>query len=153
MSSLQGLTKLAAARLWHEISAQNCILGRLATVLAHLLMGKHKPIYHPAADIGDYVVVTHCAFLRLEHRQLNRIYVRHTGRPGGMKTWTMKEWMERQGGSAVVRHAVAGMLPKNRLRDRRLDRLKCFENGIHPYSENIQRFWTYHGHWSSAPYK
>lgn len=149
MSSLQGFTKPATARLWHEISAHNCVLGRLATVLARLLMGKHKPIYHPAADVGDYVVVTHCGLLRLDENKLNRVYMRHTGRPGGLKKWTMREWMERKGGSAVIRHAVAGMLPKNRLRERRLERLKCFEGAVHPYRKNIQRLWETSGQWTS----
>lgn len=153
MSYLQGSTRPANARLWHHISAKNCILGRLASTLACLLMGKHKPIYHPAADVGDYVVVTHCAFLQFDARKLNRIYKRHTGRPGGLKTWTAKQWMEEKGGSVVLRHAVAGMLPKNRLRDRRLDRLKCFEGGIHPYHKNIQRIWDGSGKWVSTPFK
>ncbi|KAG4306041.1 hypothetical protein PORY_000029 [Pneumocystis oryctolagi] len=153
MSSLQGITRHANARLWHEISAYNCVPGRLATVLARLLMGKHKPIYHPAVDVGDYVVVTHCAFLRVNDRKLDRVYTRHTGRPGGLKTWTMRQWMERKGGGVIIRHAVAGMLPKNRLRDRRLERLKCFEGEAHPYRRNIQRYWASKGGWLPAPYK
>ncbi|EMR10590.1 ribosomal protein L13 [Pneumocystis murina B123] len=151
MSYLQGEIRLANARLWHQISAKNCILGRLASTLACLLMGKHKPIYHPAADVGDYVIVTNCALLRLDTRKLNRTYVRHTGRPGGLKKWTMKQWIEREGASAVLRHAVSRMLPKNRLRDRRLDRLKCFEGESHPYYKNIQRVWTSSGKWLSTP--
>ncbi|QSL65362.1 hypothetical protein MERGE_002672 [Pneumocystis wakefieldiae] len=103
------------------------------------------------SDVGDYVIVTNCALLRLDERKLNRTYVRHTGRPGGLKKWTMKQWIEREGVSAVVRHAVSGMLPKNRLRDRRLDRLKCFEGESHPYYKNIQRVWTGSGKWLSTP--
>lgn len=151
MSALRGVTRLANARLWHEVSAENAILGRLASALARILMGKHKPIYHPAADVGDYVVVTHCALLRADNRKLKKTYVRHTGRPGGQRIWTMRQWMERAGGSAVLRHAVAGMLPKNRLRDPRLKRLKCFEGATHPHRKNIQRVWTAAGKWISAP--
>lgn len=104
-------------------------------------MGKHKPIWDPSTDCGDYVVVTNCAALHVTGRKKwQKTYYRHTTRPGGLKAVTMDVLMEKHGGSEVLRKAVRGMLPKNRLRDQRLARLKAFEGEAHPYKDNLIRF-------------
>lgn len=104
-------------------------------------MGKHKPIFDPSSDCGDYVVVTNCAALHTTGRKKwQKNYYRHSTRPGSLKAVTMDVLMEKQGGSEVLRKAVSGMLPKNRLRDKRLARLKAFEGDAHPYKENLVRF-------------
>lgn len=104
-------------------------------------MGKHKPIFDPSTDCGDYVVVTDCAALHVTGRKMwQKNYYRHTTRPGSLKTVTMDVLMEKHGGSEILRKAVRGMLPKNRLRDKRLARLKAFEGNAHPYKQNTIRF-------------
>ncbi|RKF83013.1 54S ribosomal protein L23, mitochondrial [Golovinomyces cichoracearum] len=163
MSQTNGLTKLAFSRTWHHISASNPhfklstirplptssndpsigppSLGRLASRIAVLLMGKHKPIWDPATDCGDYVVVTDCAQLHTTgKKRWQKKYYRHNTRPGSLKTLSMDELIAKQGASEVLRKAVSGMLPKNRLRDDRLGRLKAFEGKKHPYNANIIRF-------------
>ena len=116
-------------------------MGRLASRIAVLLMGKHKPIFDPSSDCGDYVVVTNCAALHTTGRKKwQKNYYRHTTRPGSLKAVTMDVLMEKHGGSEVLRKAVSGMLPKNRLRDKRLARLKAFEGEAHPYKDNLIRF-------------
>lgn len=104
-------------------------------------MGKHKPIFDPSTDCGDYVVVTNCAALHVTGRKMwQKTYYRHNTRPGSLRAVTMDVLMEKHGGAEVLRKAVSGMLPKNRLREKRLARLKAFEGDAHPYKENIIRF-------------
>ncbi|CEJ90591.1 Putative 54S ribosomal protein L23, mitochondrial [[Torrubiella] hemipterigena] len=154
MSQTVGLTRLAYSRAWHQVSASTPhstlstqagttppSLGRLASRIACLLMGKHKPIFDPSTDCGDYVVVTNCAALHTTGKKMwRKPYYRHNTRPGSLQTVTMDVLMEKHGGSEVLRKAVSGMLPKNRLRDKRLARLKAFEGDAHPYKDNIIRF-------------
>jgi large subunit ribosomal protein L13 len=104
-------------------------------------MGKHKPIWNPSTDCGDYVVVTNCASLHTTgKKRFRKQYYRHNTRPGSLKQISMDGLMEKLGGAEVLRKAVSGMLPKNRLRDDRLARLKAFEGGAHPYKKNIVTF-------------
>ncbi|CAK7244649.1 MAG: 54S ribosomal protein L23, mitochondrial [Sporothrix thermara] len=158
MSQTLGLTRLAYSRTWHQISASaphaelstvkapaSAVtppsLGRLASRIAVLLMGKHKPIWDPSTDCGDYVVVTDCAALYTTgKKKWRKTYYRHNTRPGSLKAVTMDVLMDKLGGAEVLRKAVSGMLPKNRLREKRLARLKAFEGSAHPYKENIVRF-------------
>lgn len=100
-------------------------LGRLASSIALALMGKHKPIFDPSTDCGDYVVATNCAHLHTTGKKMQRKkYYRHTTRPGSLQEITMERLMEKWGGAEILRRAVSGMLPKNRLRKERLARLK-----------------------------
>lgn len=154
MSQTVGLTRLAYSRVWHQVSASTPhptlstqpnvtppSLGRLASRIAVLLMGKHKPTFDPSTDCGDYVVVTNCAALHTTgNKKWRKNYYRHNTRPGSLRTVTMDVLMEKHGGSEVLRKAVSGMLPKNRLRDKRLARLKAFEGEAHPYKQNVIRF-------------
>jgi large subunit ribosomal protein L13 len=116
-------------------------LGRLASRIAVILMGKNKPIWDPSTDCGDYVVVTNCAALHVTGRKKwQKTYYRHNTRPGSLRSVTMDVLMAKHGGAEVLRKAVSGMLPKNRLRDKRLARLKAFEGDAHPYKQNLIRF-------------
>ena len=116
-------------------------LGRLASRIAVILMGKNKPIWDPSTDCGDYVVVTNCAALYTTgNKKWQKTYYRHNTKPGSLRSVTMDVLMAKFGGSEVLRRAVSGMLPKNRLRDKRLARLKAFEGDAHPYKHNLVRF-------------
>lgn len=102
-------------------------------------MGKHKPIYDQSKDLGDYVVVTNAKQVVVTGRKADqRVYRHHTMFPGGLKEIKYKEMMEKRPGE-IIRKAVSGMLPKNTLRDRRLERLKVFEGEEHPYAQNVIR--------------
>jgi large subunit ribosomal protein L13 len=121
-------TRLAYSRAWHlvDASADPRPLGRLASSIALTLMGKHKPIYDPSTDCGDYVVCTGLSQLHTTGKKMQKKkYYSHTTRPGSLKEITMERMMEKWGGGEILRRAVRGMLPKNRLRDDRMARLKC----------------------------
>ncbi|KAM0720031.1 hypothetical protein Q7P37_004166 [Cladosporium fusiforme] len=142
MSQFVGKTRLAYSRAWHlvDASADARPLGRLASSIALTLMGKHKPIYDPSTDCGDYVVCTGLSKLHTTGKKMQKKkYYSHTTRPGSLKEITMERMMEKWGGGEILRRAVRGMLPKNRLRDDRMARLKCFEGTAHPYKHNILR--------------
>jgi large subunit ribosomal protein L13 len=101
-------------------------------------MGKHKPTFDPSTDCGDYVVATDCAALHVTGKKMQqKKYYSHTTRPGSLKEISMEAMVRKWGGGEVLKRAVRGMLPKNRLRDIRLDRLKVFEGPAHPYKENL----------------
>ncbi|KKY20963.1 putative 50s ribosomal protein l13 [Diplodia seriata] len=118
MSQTIGKTRLAYSRAWHHIdcSLDARPLGRLASSIALALMGKHKPIFDPSTDCGDYVVATNCGQLRTTGKKLFRKkYYRHTTRPGSLQEITMQRLMEKWGGGEI--------LP--------------FEGAAHPYKKNI----------------
>ncbi|KAJ6108556.1 54S ribosomal protein L23 [Penicillium sp. IBT 18751x] len=143
MSQTVGKTRLAYSRAWHYVDAGSDprSLGRLASGIALVLMGKHKPIYDPSTDCGDYVVVAGCHDLRTTgKKRFQKKYYHHNTRPGSLKSMTMDQMFEKWGGGEVLRRAVKGMLPKNRLQEPRLARLKTFEGLAHPYKENIVKF-------------
>ena len=115
------------------------VVGRLAVSIALTLMGKHKPSYVSHADHGDYVVVTNAHQLQFTGDKLKQKgYYRHSGYPGGLVRVSAQTMMERAP-EEVLRRAVRGMLPKNRLRDTRLGRLKIFAGPEHPYGPNIAK--------------
>jgi large subunit ribosomal protein L13 len=120
-------TRLAFARQWHhvDLATSPLTLGRVASRIAVALMGKHKPTFDPSTDCGDYVVATACARLKTTGRKMQqKLYYSHSTRPGSLKSMSMERLMEKWGGAEVLRRAVRGMLPKNRLRATRLARLK-----------------------------
>jgi large subunit ribosomal protein L13 len=101
-------------------------------------MGKHKPIFDPSTDCGDYVVAVDCANIHTTgKKRFQKLYRTHTTRPGSLKEISMDRMIAKWGGGEVLRKAVSGMLPKNRLRKERLARLKTFEGHGHPYEENL----------------
>jgi len=143
MSQTIGKTRLAYARPWHllDLTATSLPLGRLASRIALTLMGKHKPIYDPSTDCGDYIVATNCSQLHVTGKKMQKkLYYSHNTRPGSLKSISMERMMEKWGGGEVLRRAVRGMLPKNRLRDVRLRRLKTFEGHAHPHKQNILQY-------------
>ncbi|KAJ1730063.1 54S ribosomal protein L23, mitochondrial [Coemansia biformis] len=137
MSTGIGNAALAYARVWHLVDARGQVLGRLGTQIAQTLMGKHKPIYDPSADCGDYVVVVNAKHIAVSGRKREQKLYRHHSRfPGGLKEITFERLQEKEP-EKIIEKAVSGMLPKNRLRKVRLERLLVFPDGEHPYTENI----------------
>ena len=108
----------------HKIDATGQPLGRLAVKIATILRGKHKPSFVPNQDLGDFVVVENIKDIKITGKKLeNKIYYRHTGYPGGLKEEKMKDLRQRKPGE-ILRRAVYGMLPKNKLRAKMIKRLK-----------------------------
>ena len=119
---------------WFIIDADGQTLGRLAGQIATRLMGKHKPQYSPHLDMGDNIVVVNAARIAVSGNKLeDKKYYRHSGYPGGIKETTLREVMEQRPEQALE-HAVRGMLPKNRLNDDRMARLKVYAGAEHPHS-------------------
>jgi large subunit ribosomal protein L13 len=126
-------------REWHVVDAEGRTLGKLAAQVASLLMGKHKPIYAPHIDTGDYVVVTNAARVRVTGKKAEqKIYYRHSGYPGGLKSPTFKEVFNRCP-TRVIEYAVKGMLPKNRLGRAMFKKLRVYSGGEHPHQAQGQR--------------
>lgn len=125
-------------RKWHLVDAQNQVLGRLATQIAQLLIGKNKPYYVSHLDCGDWVVVINSAKVRVTgKKRKQKIYYRHSGYPGGLKALTFDQMMERDS-RKVIQHATAGMLPKNKLQKQRLKRLRVFKDVEHDYQKKFE---------------
>ena len=113
-------------RNWYLVDAEGKTLGRLATEIATILRGKHKPTFTPHVDGGDFVVVVNASKVVLTGKKLDQKYYRyHTGYVGGLKEISYREMMEKKP-EEVVAHAVSGMLPKNKLRARMMTRLRVF---------------------------
>jgi len=120
-------------RQWHVIDADGAILGRLATEIATLLRGKHKPIWAPHVDTGDHVVIVNAAKLAVAQRkQLQKTYFRHTGYPGGVRSESLEHLLARDP-EKVVRLAVRRMLPKGPLGRQMLKKLKVYAGPAHPH--------------------
>jgi large subunit ribosomal protein L13 len=120
-------------REWHVIDAEGAILGRLATEVATLLRGKHKPTFATHMDTGDFVIVVNARALAISARKgSDKLYHRHTGYPGGIRTRTLDEMMARQP-EQVVRLAVKRMLPKGPLGRQMLKKLKIHAGPTHPH--------------------
>ncbi len=119
---------------WYIVDASGQTLGRLAAELASRLMGKHKPQYSPHLDCGDNIVVINADKIAVTGNKLEaKKYYRHSGYPGGIKETNLATLMERKPTAALER-AVKGMLPKNRLQDDRLNRLKLYAGSDHPHA-------------------
>jgi large subunit ribosomal protein L13 len=120
-------------RDWYVVDAEGKTLGRLATQLADVLRGKRKPEYTPHCDTGDFVVVVNAAKIRVTGNKLNdKLYHRHSGYPGGLRTRTLADMLERRP-EEVIRKAVKGMLPRNRLARQQLRKLKVYPGSAHPH--------------------
>jgi large subunit ribosomal protein L13 len=121
-------------RDWYVIDAENQVLGRLATQIATLLRGKHKPTYTPSMDGGDFVVVVNAEKIRITGRKAEqKLYHRHTGYPGGLRTTTYRTMLQRHP-DRILRLAVKGMLPKGRLGRRQLLKLRIYAGPTHPHA-------------------
>jgi large subunit ribosomal protein L13 len=120
-------------RAWYLIDASGCVLGRLAAFVAARLKGKHKPIYTPHVDTGDHVIVINADKVILTGRKWDqKMYYRHSGYVGGLKSMTAKELSGKKPGDLVV-FAVRGMLPKNRLGRKIIKKLKVYAGPDHPH--------------------
>lgn len=125
-------------RKWHVIDASGKTLGRLASEVAQLLRGKHKPIYVPHLDTGDYVIVINADKVRVTgNKAKQKLYYRHSGYPGGLKSTSLAEMMERQP-TRAIEHAVRGMLPKGPLGRAMFKKLKVYAGPNHPHQAQVK---------------
>jgi large subunit ribosomal protein L13 len=121
-------------RNWLVVDANGKTLGRLATQVADQLRGKRKPQYTPHCDVGDFVVVVNAEKIRVTGNKLaDKRYYRHSGYPGGLKSRTLGEMLERRP-EEVIRKAVRGMMPRNRLGRKQLTKLKVYAGPDHPHA-------------------
>ena len=122
---------------WHVVDADGLVLGRLASQVATILRGKHKPAFTPHLDLGDHVVVVNAARVRLTgHKEEQEAYFRHSGYPGGARWTPLAEMLEKKP-EEVVRLAVRGMLPKNRLGRAIMKKLKIYRGPEHPHAAQM----------------
>lgn len=120
-------------RKWFVVDAQGQTLGRLATQVATVLRGKHKPIYTPHVDCGDYVIVVNADKIHVTGQKLDdKIYYRHSNYPGGLKQVTLRRQLQTHP-ERVIEAAVRGMLPKNRLGRKMFKKLKVYAGPDHPH--------------------
>ena len=120
-------------RDWHVIDATDQVLGRLATRVARLLMGKHKPVFSRNLDVGDYVVIINADKVRVTgDKAKQKVYYRHSGYPGGLKSITYDKLMQTNP-TRVIEHAVKGMLPHTRLGASIMKKLKVYVGDTHPH--------------------
>lgn len=123
---------------WHIIDADGKTLGRLSTEIAMLLMGKHKPIYVPNLNTGDYVIVVNAEKIRVTGNKLQqKIYYRHSGYHGGLKERTLAQMLDKTP-TRVIRQAVKGMLPKNSMGRHMLARMKAYAGPDHPHEAQMK---------------
>jgi large subunit ribosomal protein L13 len=126
-------------REWYLVDAEGKTLGRLATQIADTLRGKQKPQYTPHVDTGDFVVVVNAEKIQVTGNKLDqKRYYRHSGYPGGLRSRTLREQLERRP-TEVLRVAVKGMLPKNRLARQQLTKLKIYAGPDHPHEAQNPR--------------
>jgi len=121
-------------RSWYVVDAESQTLGRLATQIADVLRGKGKPAYTAHVDTGDFVIVVNAEKIHVTGQKLDqKMYYRHSGYPGGLRSRTLREQLERRP-EEVIRKAVRGMLPKNRLAAAQLKKLKVYAGPDHPHA-------------------
>ena len=121
------------ARNWHVIDAEDVVLGRLASQVATLLRGKHKPTYAPHADSGNHVIIINADKIALTGNKMGKELYKHSGRPGGLRRDSYAELLEKDP-ERIIRSAIKGMLPKNRLAKVQLGRLRIFRGAEHPHT-------------------
>lgn len=125
-------------REWHIVDAADKTLGRISSQIARLLMGKHKPIYTPSQDTGDYVIVINASKVRVTgNKARQKLYYRHSGYPGGLKSITLEKMMQTDP-TRVIKHAVNGMLPHTRLGAVMRKRLRVFNGEEHPHGAQLK---------------
>ena len=124
-------------RNWHLIDAKEKILGRVSTDIAKLLMGKTKTYFAKNMDCGDYVVVINAKKVKVSgNKETQKLYRHHTGYPGGLKSATLSE-LRSKNPERIIKHAVKGMLPKNKLQAKMLKRLYIFAEDNHLYKDKF----------------
>lgn len=124
-------------RKWHVVDAKDIVLGRLATSVASHLIGKLKSNYSPEADCGDFVIVLNSRQIKLTGNKADqKVYTRYSGYPGGLKNVLMAK-AQQEKPNFVIRHAVMGMLPKNKLRKVCIKRLFIYDGETHPHQKEV----------------
>lgn len=125
--------KADVQKAWYVVDLEDKVLGRAASEIARVLRGKHKAIYSPSVDTGDFVVVVNAEKVRLTGQKLDqKTYYRHSGYPGGVKSLNAAQMLDKKP-EEVIRKAVKGMLPKNRLGRQMFKKLKVYSGGAHPH--------------------
>jgi len=120
-------------RDWYVVDAENLVLGRMATRIANVLRGKNKPTFTPSVDTGDFVIVVNADKIALTGNKLaDKMYYSHSGYPGGIKSINAGKLQEKKPGE-IIKHAVKGMLPKNKLASHMLKKLKIYSGPVHPH--------------------
>jgi large subunit ribosomal protein L13 len=123
-----------ADRKWYLVDAKDQVLGRLATKVARIIRGKNKAVFTPNMDTGDFVVVINAEKVKVTgKREFLKTYSHHSGYPGGLKTRSLNELLSKKP-EYIIESAVRGMLPKNRLGNRLIKKLKVYAGGNHPHS-------------------
>lgn len=126
-------------REWYVVDAEGQTLGRFASRIAAVLRGKHKPQYSPSVDVGDYVIVVNAEKIRVTGRKMQqKKYYRHSGYPGGLREITLADQLQRHP-TRVLKAAVRGMLPRNRLGRKMLKKLKVYAGPDHPHQAQQPR--------------
>jgi len=119
---------------WYIVDANNVVLGRLASRIAQILRGKHKPIWAPHVDCGDFVIVINADKVRVTGRKAEqKLYYRHTGYPGGLRVTPFNKMMAKKP-EYILQEAVRGMLPRNKLGRKMLKKLKIYTSSEHPHT-------------------
>jgi large subunit ribosomal protein L13 len=132
--STQVAKKSAVNRSWFVVDLDGKVLGRAASEIARVLRGKHKPIYTPSVDTGDFVIVVNAEKLKLTGNKLaDKQYYHHTGYPGGIRSITAAKLLEKKP-EELVKKAVKGMLPKNKLGRQMFSKLKVYAGSDHPHA-------------------
>lgn len=134
MTRTEFFTRDVEKQDWYVVDARDKVLGRLATTVASVLRGKHKPSFTPNADIGDFVIVVNAEKVKLTGKKMSeKLYRRHSGYMGGLKETTPEKVLATTHPERVVEWAVRGMLPKSRLGDRLFTKLKVYAGPDHPH--------------------
>ncbi|HEY0044093.1 MAG TPA: 50S ribosomal protein L13 [Allosphingosinicella sp.] len=139
MKALMKTTKAAKAheveKKWHLIDADGLVVGRVATIIANILRGKHKPLYTPHADIGDHVIVINAEKIRFTGKKLgDKVYYRHTGYAGGIKSITAGKILEGRFPERVLEKAVERMIPRGPLGREQMRHLHLYAGTEHPHA-------------------
>lgn len=126
-------------RDWYLVDAENMVLGRIATQIANVLRGKNKPLYAPSVDTGDFVIVVNAEKIALTGNKLSdKFYYSHSGYPGGIKSISAGKLLEKKA-EDIIRKAVKGMLPKNKLASQMLKKLKIYTGSTHPHKAQLPK--------------
>ncbi len=132
--STQAAKETEVKREWFVIDLEDKVLGRAATEIARILRGKHKAIYTPSVDTGDFVVVLNAEKVKLTGNKLaDKMYYRHTGYPGGLRSINAGKLIDKRP-EDLIKKAVKGMLPKNKLGRQMFRKLKVYAGGDHPHA-------------------
>jgi large subunit ribosomal protein L13 len=140
MKTTKMLTRNVADQKWYVVDADGQVLGRMATRIADVLRGKNKPTFTPNADTGDFVIVVNAEKVKLTGKKMtDKVYYRHSGYMGGLKSTTPKKELTGTHPERIVEWAVRGMLPKTRLGDRLFTKLKVYAGPEHPHRAQCPR--------------